>query len=60
MNCYFDGLPCDCDAHDVVGECPRDTYLHDEDDFVSEDMIDDAYELLKGMNRNDEDEIHRY
>jgi hypothetical protein len=55
--CYVDGEECDCDAFDVAGDCPRDSYAHD-DDFVDEELIDDAYELLKGMNHDDE--VNRY
>lgn len=57
--CYFDNEECDCDAFDTVGECPRDIFDHD-DDFIDEETIDDAYELLKGMNHNADDETTRF
>ena len=54
MNCYITGEPCDCGAFDVAGECPRDEYVHDEG-VIDEDLEDDAYELLKGLNHDQED-----
>jgi len=52
--CYYDNTECDCDAFDVAGECPRDDLAHDEG-FIDEDLEDDAYELLKGLNHVQED-----
>jgi hypothetical protein len=47
-HCYYDGEPCDCGAFDVAGDCPRDPYTHEDDEFVTEDMIDEAYAELNG------------
>lgn len=43
--CYVDGTPCDCDAFDVCGDCPRDDFAHEE--LISEEDIDDVYEARR-------------
>lgn len=39
--CYFDGMPCDCGAFDVLHDgCPRDEYAHEEDQDYSDADLD--------------------
>lgn len=56
--CYFDGEECDCGAFDVAGDCPRDTYVHD-DDLLTEDAIDEIY-YASHRGVNDEDQAYRF
>jgi hypothetical protein len=54
--CYFDGEECDCGAYDVAGDCPRDTYVHDED-MLDEGSIEEIYHSTP---RGHDDEIDRF
>lgn len=43
QKCYVDGKKCTCGAMDVVGDCPRDGFIHeDEEGYDHED--DEFYE----------------
>lgn len=42
QKCYVDGKKCTCGAMDVVGDCPRDGFIHEDEDYDHED--DEFYE----------------
>lgn len=59
--CYIDDEPCDCGAMDVLGECPRDDYYHEDDELPDELDLEDRIELqyyLQNTGHHD-DEIER-
>lgn len=44
MKCYITGDECTCGGFDVVGDCPHDEFVHDED-FVEEDDDHSSYDV---------------
>jgi hypothetical protein len=47
--CYIDGHPCDCGAMDDGGECPLDTYVHDNDGEYDGFGVNPEYEYEARM-----------
>lgn len=56
MRCYVDGEDCDCGAFDVANDCPRDPYVHEDDNDLDgmEDLLDREYHSKHRSDDNDE------